>query len=25
VPGIDNRNPRWRLEHVDCDPNVGPF
>ena len=23
--GVDNRNPRWRLERVDCDPDAGPL
>ncbi|MFT3922141.1 MAG: hypothetical protein QM778_06375 [Myxococcales bacterium] len=22
--GVDNRNPRWRLERVDCDADAGP-
>jgi len=24
VVGIDDRNPRWRLERVDCDADAGP-
>lgn len=23
--GVDDRNPRWRLERVDCDPDAGPL